>query len=933
MRHNRLVGWICVTAVFAAMVAQAVVTPAPVPAGAFKLKRKMTLPHTGSVYNPRICDGEVFGVVIAPPYGAGRFPDDPATPDVKVSSIDETRMISPLGRTSKTWILSAGGNTTEYFSLWDYATMTEREEATTMAIQPNAFDWVDEDTIISASYKGGERNRLYLIDITADPFAVTANTAWNANGYVEVTTPASPRIRTVSVGDLYSGYAYFGNAGVNSADFWAINLADGTTTRLGTLTVTGSSTWGLWTVKEVGGYLYLHTTHDGIFVYKMTGATTLGALVTHHTKAQIDALTGNTAPNYGFDVSDNGQRMVVGVGGVCIAEFEPVVKTPEMRWQTARPNTSSIYYGGAVKDHQFYTGQMGYGPQVWDNEGNLTNGSVTNSASKCSVPLGSYVFFSHTDAGGIYRIDSDFQTDLVGPVNPSGTGPEALATDGTYLYANNDISRGYIHKYAVSNEVGGFTLTEVWTAQTGLTRIRGLNYHNGKLYAVDAATNGTDVVEVDAQTGDVTTLFALPSASGKSYYQAVRSGNRIYVVGTTTDAQLYVYETDGTDWKAVGSFKLGVGNVYGISDVDDGHIWVTSSTGPSVSYWSLQNLPFFDDFESYPENLPVGDIAYNGWSGSSEAVVQGGVGVDGSQAAVLPGGTTVTNTLYPSTAYTKVWTDLFVKPVAFDVDETPDVDASASVMLYVNSDGYAVVYNPDASAWETCSASVAGGAVTPIASNVYARITLYKDYTAGKVAVFVNDVLVREGLTMMSNPTCYRAITLQNNGGGNAYLDNVAITLSYPRDLTGDSDGDGWYDAQEIDVWGSISATTNGVPYTWLHKHGLTDPDGDADGDGLSNAQEYLAGTDPTDGTSAFKILSIERTATETIITIMGNDSGARSDFIIQRSENLANGFVDNYDSVKRGVAPANTVYTNADDEVTGPVFYRVKATLEATNP
>lgn len=924
MKRHRLVGWICGVALFAAMVAQAAVTPAPVPAGAFKLKRMMTLPGTGSVYNPRICDGEVFGVDIGAPFSAGRFLAGSTTPDAGVSGSTEARMLSPLGRTSKTWVIGAGGDTMAYFSRLDYATMTNRVYDTAMPIRPNAFDWVDNDTVITASYQLGWRNRLYLVNMTAAPFTVTTNTTWNANGYVEI-SPATTRIRTVSVGNLYSGYAYFGNSGTNTASFWAINLATGITTELGTLSVTGGGSWGLWTVKEVGGYLYLQTTTDGIFVYKLTNATTLGALVTHHTKAQINLLTGDTAYNYGFDVSDLGQRMVVGVGTTGkIAEFEPVVKPPAMRWQRTHTG-SSIYYGGAVKDHQFYTGQIDYGPELWDNAGNVVASTNINSAgigsSKCSLPLGPYVFFSHHDKGGIFRINGDWQTDLVGPVDPGGAGSEALATDGTYLYGNDDTNMGVVHKYAVSNDVGSFTLTEVLSATTGLSRIRGLNYHNGKLYAADAL--GTNVVEVDANTGSSTTLFALPPPGAYYYYQAVRSGNRIYVIGTTTAAQLYVYETDGTSWTAVGSFNLGLGAAYGISDVDDGHVWVTS-TGTRISYWSLRDLPFTDDFESYPENLSVGDLAYNGWSGSAEAVVKDGVGTGGGQAAVLPGGTAVTNTLYPSAAYTEVWTDMLLKPVALDAD--PDVNTGASVMLYVNAAGYAVVYDTDTATWEVCSDSASGEAVTPIGTDAYARITLYKNYAAGKVAVFVDGVLVREGLSMISSLSYYRATAIQNSGWTNAYLDNVTIATTFPDDLTGDSDGDGWYDAQEIDVWGSISAATNGVPYTWLIDRGLTDPDGDADLDSLSNAEEYLAGTSPTDNASFFQILSIERSATETILTIMGNDSGADSDFVIERGSSLADVFED-YDTVKRGAAPANTVYTNSAVESISPIFYRVKAT------
>ena len=47
-----------------------------------------------------------------------------------------------------------------------------------------SFDWVDDDTIISTCYVSGNRNRLYLADVAAEPFALSRNTTWNANGYV-----------------------------------------------------------------------------------------------------------------------------------------------------------------------------------------------------------------------------------------------------------------------------------------------------------------------------------------------------------------------------------------------------------------------------------------------------------------------------------------------------------------------------------------------------------------------------------------------------------------------------------------------------------------------------------------------------------------------------------------------------------------------------
>jgi inhibitor of cysteine peptidase len=116
------------------------------------------------------------------------------------------------------------------------------------------------------------------------------------------------------MGDIYSGYAYYGDAGTENAGFWAIDLATGVSTQLGTLNVTGDGSWGLWTVKEVDGFLYVHTTHDGIYIYNMTDATTLGTLHTRYTKDKLDALAEDINPNWGFDVVDDGARMLLSAG-------------------------------------------------------------------------------------------------------------------------------------------------------------------------------------------------------------------------------------------------------------------------------------------------------------------------------------------------------------------------------------------------------------------------------------------------------------------------------------------------------------------------------------------------------------------------------------------------------------------------------------------
>ena len=155
---------------------------------------------------------------------------------------------------------------------------------------------------------------------------MTKNTTWNANGYV--TTPVSTRIRNVRKGDVYSGYAYYGDAGQNSnPGFYAIDLATGVSTLLGNLgTLTGTGSFGLWTVIERGGYLYVQTTDNGIQVYNLTSATVLGSLYATYTKAELDAATGYTAQYYGLDVSADGKQILLGASLGNVYELEPALR-------------------------------------------------------------------------------------------------------------------------------------------------------------------------------------------------------------------------------------------------------------------------------------------------------------------------------------------------------------------------------------------------------------------------------------------------------------------------------------------------------------------------------------------------------------------------------------------------------------------------------
>ncbi len=246
------------------------------------------LPARSSMYNPRSFGGKNYLVQInAPQRAVGCYPAGSTNYEALANIKDgaEVRMAGAFPAAN--YVLLAGGAENDYFSRIDpNLSLTTRAFAKTPAVMPSSYDWVDEDTVIHTSYKSGLRANLYLTDIKPDPFQVTANPSWNADGYVP--TAATTRIRNVRVGDHYKGYAYYGDSGVKTAGFWAINLATGVSTPLGTLAVTGDGSWGLWTVKEVDGFLYVHTTHDGIYVFTLTDATTLGPLHTRYTKESLD---------------------------------------------------------------------------------------------------------------------------------------------------------------------------------------------------------------------------------------------------------------------------------------------------------------------------------------------------------------------------------------------------------------------------------------------------------------------------------------------------------------------------------------------------------------------------------------------------------------------------------------------------------------------
>lgn len=290
-----------------------------------------------STFNPRYFDSFLYAnQVNAGTMAFGRYVSGWPIPLMVLNNVGGTehRMVAPFrGANAGKYLLGSSSGAapqTTTFSRYDFDGLN-RVDAPFPGVQTvEGFDWVDDDTIIATSYTSGNRRRLYLADVVAEPFELKANTTWNTDGYI--ISAASTRLRNVRVGGLYNGFAYYGDNGVNSSpNFYALNLTNGVETLLGNAgELTGSGSFGIWTVVERGGYLYVQTTDNGIQVYSMNNATSLGALHGTYEKATLDMLAGYAGQYYGLDVSPDGRRLVLGAAGGRIYEFGSVSIFPKV---------------------------------------------------------------------------------------------------------------------------------------------------------------------------------------------------------------------------------------------------------------------------------------------------------------------------------------------------------------------------------------------------------------------------------------------------------------------------------------------------------------------------------------------------------------------------------------------------------------------------
>ncbi|HXI83470.1 MAG TPA: thrombospondin type 3 repeat-containing protein [Verrucomicrobiae bacterium] len=312
------------------------------------------------------------------------------------------------------------------------------------------------------------------------------------------------------------------------------------------------------------------------------------------------------------------------------------------------------------------------------------------------------------------------------------------------------------------------------------------------------------------------------------------------VVGTSLGATGIVTMTGGSVFVTNGVFAVGNGGSL-LSTGGVGHVTLSNGVVESAS------ILIGDNFGS-DANLTV--------AGTSTVRAHGGLRSNGIRTTVVNGGT-LEVVLGPSPA--------FEDPILHD-----------RIVISYLADGKMIVSNGAVRAPGLVVAASAGntgtleldGGITSVYSNM--TIGLVGCGSTGIVKVAGGSLFVTNGGSAM----------LEVRGGtftfsaGTVIVDRLVITNACARFIR--TGGALVYSSLLLDP--NQSTAGDGIPNGWKLSHGLDpfDPNlgsEDADGDGLSNLQEYLAGTDPTNSASAFRITSVIKTGSDVrVIWTMGSN-------------------------------------------------------------
>ena len=224
-----------------------------------------------------------------------------------------------------------------------------------------------------------------------------------------------------------------------------------------------------------------------------------------------------------------------------------------------------------------------------------------------------------------------------------------------------------------------------------------------------------------------------------------------------------------------------------------------------------RGLPFIDDFEDYTNGWKLADLGYFGWTSLSNGVmVQTNEVHGGTNAVIIPMGTTASNAIVTTVDERRIWSDWYIVPTPGEAPDDVPFGADESTRLYFNTNGHVTIATSTNATWDICTHDAFGQPVDGV-SNEWVRLTLHEDYDLQRSAVLLNGRVLRASLPFIGDQaTELTSIVYRNTSGPqltepDVYLDDVFISTNQPAGLIGDHDDDGMQDADELHNYSDLS--------------------------------------------------------------------------------------------------------------------------------
>ncbi len=478
------------------------------------------------------------------------------------------------------------------------------------------------------------------------------------------------------------------------------------------------------------------------------------------------------------------------------------------------------------------------------------------------------------------QYSADFQTNIISGITSNWSG-------AYYVGYTNFADVLVIENGGALSSDGGYVGIET-SASNNFAVVSGSGsvWSNSSTFSVGWSGAGNTLVISGGAKVSASFPFSFASSIGRN---ASASNNHVVVTDT------------GSVWTNTGGVNVGVFGSGNALTISNGGAVFSASASLGRTSSSSSNVAVVTGNGSIWSN-PGGLLVGDGGAGNRLLISDGGAAVNDGSHAFIGSGASASNNVVTVSGTGSVWSNRDLQ-IGLSSGGNQLVITNGGA-VYANlfsclscsatiSNNSALVVG-DGSTWfsRTLYVGLSGGGAqlelgdrgSVVASNAYVG------YSTGSAG---NQINITGGSLFVTNAVHngvldVRCGTLTLNSG---LLQADVLIVTNPCGRLIRTGGILVYSNLVLDA--NLSAVGDGIPNGWKQQFGLDpfDPNlagADNDGDGFANLQEFQAGTDPTNASSAFRVLSVESTNHDILISWLG--SGGHTN-VVQSATDLAGGY------------------------------------------